>query len=129
MPFSRLTIIVGNFGFFLASTSSIILGRPLVAITDVIPAEWNVLSIICVLGSPIDCAATVPAASPGTTLKLLFFSFAMISLHLNELFLCRVYAVTAVYRLDERTARILYTEIIIDIEVLHGIHKPPLEVT
>merc|ERR1712157_715001 len=29
------------------------------------PARWNVFSVICVDGSPIDCAAIHPTASPG----------------------------------------------------------------
>ena len=32
-----------------------------------VPPVWNVLSVSCVPGSPIDCAAITPTASPGFT--------------------------------------------------------------
>jgi hypothetical protein len=28
------------------------------------PAKWNVLSVICVPGSPMDCAPTAPTVEP-----------------------------------------------------------------
>ena len=31
------------------------------------PPMWKVLIVSCVPGSPIDCAATIPTASPGST--------------------------------------------------------------
>ena len=40
-------------------------GTPSVTFFAETPAKWNVLSVICVVGSPIDCAATVPTTSPG----------------------------------------------------------------
>src|SRR5271163_2238381 len=57
----------GVVGFFFASTSSMILGRPEVATVDSIPARWNDLRIICVPGSPTDCAAIIPTGSPYST--------------------------------------------------------------
>ena len=40
-------------------------GTPSVTFLADTPAKWKVLSVICVVGSPIDCAATVPIISPG----------------------------------------------------------------
>ena len=57
----------GLAGIFLASTSSISLGRPSVTSRSLTPAKWKVLSVICVPGSPMDWAATMPEASPGST--------------------------------------------------------------
>eukprot|EP00499_Haloplacidia_sp_CaronLabIsolate_P012258 CAMPEP_0196774152 /NCGR_PEP_ID=MMETSP1104-20130614/3211_1 /TAXON_ID=33652 /ORGANISM="Cafeteria sp., Strain Caron Lab Isolate" /LENGTH=54 /DNA_ID=CAMNT_0042144305 /DNA_START=63 /DNA_END=224 /DNA_ORIENTATION=- len=37
-------------------------GIPNVTFTDPCPAKWNVLSVICVDGSPMDCAAMAPTA-------------------------------------------------------------------
>ena len=34
---------------------------------DAIPPKWNVLIVSCVPGSPIDCAAMIPTASPMPT--------------------------------------------------------------
>mmetsp|Transcript_44451 Transcript_44451/g.74152 ORF Transcript_44451/g.74152 Transcript_44451/m.74152 type:complete len:200 (-) Transcript_44451:3041-3640(-) len=42
-------------------------GTPRVTFFADTPAKWNVLSVICVAGSPMDCAATVPIISPGLT--------------------------------------------------------------
>jgi len=36
-----------------------------------LPALWKVLRVICVEGSPIDCAASRPTASPGSTIQRL----------------------------------------------------------
>ena len=40
-------------------------GTPSVTFLADTPAKWKVLRVICVVGSPIDCAATVPIISPG----------------------------------------------------------------
>jgi hypothetical protein len=40
--------------------------RTSVTFMEATPAKWNVLSVICVPGSPIDCAAMAPAAVPGS---------------------------------------------------------------
>src|SRR5271156_3272521 len=88
----------GVVGFFFASTSSIILGSPEVATVDSIPARWNDLRIICVPGSPTDCAASIPTGSPYSTRYFLFEfdDFAIISLFFLRLHLCEGY----VYRAD-----------------------------
>ena len=52
----------GVAGFLRASTNSMILGKPSVTFFSAIPAVWNVLNVICVPGSPIDCAVTMPTA-------------------------------------------------------------------
>ena len=41
-------------------------GTPRVTFLADTPAKWNVLSVIWVVGSPMDWAATVPTISPGT---------------------------------------------------------------
>ena len=45
---------------------SLMRGTPSVTFIDATPAKWNVLSVICVPGSPIDCAPTAPTAEPGS---------------------------------------------------------------
>lgn len=44
---------------------SLMRGTPSVTFMLATPAKWNVLSVICVAGSPMECAATAPTASPG----------------------------------------------------------------
>ena len=44
---------------------SVTRGTPMVTFMLATPAKWNVCNVICVAGSPIDCAATAPSASPG----------------------------------------------------------------
>ena len=46
------------------------LGSPSVTFLSLTPAKWKVLSVICVPGSPIDCAVTTPTASPGSAIAL-----------------------------------------------------------
>lgn len=53
---------------------SLIRGTPCVILMPATPAKWNVFSVICVPGSPIDCAAMAPTADPGSTLALSYFS-------------------------------------------------------
>ena len=62
--------IVGVTGFLRASTNSMSLGRPSVTFLSFTPAKWNVLRVIWVPGSPIDCAVTTPTASPGSASAL-----------------------------------------------------------
>ena len=51
-----------------ASNSSSTRGRPLVMSTPLAtPPVWNVRIVSCVPGSPMDCAATMPTASPCVT--------------------------------------------------------------
>ena len=50
-----------------ASNSSWIRGRPWVMSWPATPPVWNVRMVSWVPGSPIDCAATIPTASPTST--------------------------------------------------------------
>ena len=47
---------------FEALIISLILGTPRVTFIEAIPAKWNVLSVIWVPGSPMDCAPIAPTA-------------------------------------------------------------------
>ena len=47
-----------------ASNSSTMRGRPCVMSAPATPPVWNVRMVSCVPGSPIDCAAMMPTASP-----------------------------------------------------------------
>ena len=47
-----------------ASKSSTMRGRPCVMSAPATPPVWNVRMVSCVPGSPIDCAAMMPTASP-----------------------------------------------------------------
>ena len=49
---------------FRASKISTTRGRPCVMSAPAIPPVWNVRIVSCVPGSPIDCAAMMPTASP-----------------------------------------------------------------
>ena len=49
-------------------------GMPSVTFTPPPPAKWNVFSVICVDGSPIDCAAMTPTGSPGATSDRMAFT-------------------------------------------------------
>ena len=54
-----------------ASKSSTTRGRPWVMSAPATPPVWKVRSVSCVPGSPIDCAAMMPTASPiATTLPV-----------------------------------------------------------
>lgn len=53
---------------------SLIRGTPCVMLMPATPAKWKVFRVICVPGSPIDCAAMAPTADPGSTLALSYFS-------------------------------------------------------
>ena len=50
-----------------ASNSSSTRGRPAVMSRPATPPVWNVRMVSCVPGSPIDCAAMMPTASPMPT--------------------------------------------------------------
>ena len=50
-------------------------GMPSVTFASPRPAKWNVFKVICVDGSPTDCAATHPTASPGTASELRYRRF------------------------------------------------------
>ena len=47
-----------------ASKISTTRGRPCVMSAPATPPVWNVRIVSCVPGSPIDCAAMIPTASP-----------------------------------------------------------------
>ena len=49
-----------------ASKSSTTRGRPWVMSSPATPPVWKVRIVSCVPGSPMDCAATVPTASPSS---------------------------------------------------------------
>ena len=52
----------------LASKSSSTRGRPcVISLPDATPPAWKVRIVSCVPGSPIDCAAIIPTASPTLT--------------------------------------------------------------
>ena len=55
--------VAAPFGFR-ASKISTTRGRPCVMSAPATPPVWNVRIVSCVPGSPIDCAATMPTASP-----------------------------------------------------------------
>ena len=59
--------------FLEALMSSSNLGTPSVTFLALFPALWNVFKVICVVGSPTDCAAMVPTISPGATIDLCHF--------------------------------------------------------
>ena len=50
-----------------ASNSSVIRGRPWVMSAPATPPVWKVRIVSWVPGSPMDCAATMPTASPTST--------------------------------------------------------------
>ena len=60
---STLAIAARPFGLR-ASNSSTMRGRPCVMSAPATPPVWNVRMVSCVPGSPIDCAAMMPTASP-----------------------------------------------------------------
>ena len=55
--------VAAPFGFR-ASKISTTRGRPCVMSAPATPPVWNVRIVSCVPGSPIDCAAMMPTASP-----------------------------------------------------------------
>mmetsp|Transcript_560 Transcript_560/g.2293 ORF Transcript_560/g.2293 Transcript_560/m.2293 type:complete len:279 (-) Transcript_560:3046-3882(-) len=52
--------------FLAALMISLIRGTPSVMFIEATPAKWNVFRVICVPGSPMDCAPTAPTALPGS---------------------------------------------------------------
>jgi hypothetical protein len=50
-----------------ATNSSSTRGKPAVMSSPATPPVWNVRIVSCVPGSPIDCAAMIPTASPMPT--------------------------------------------------------------
>mmetsp|Transcript_25747 Transcript_25747/g.65467 ORF Transcript_25747/g.65467 Transcript_25747/m.65467 type:complete len:502 (-) Transcript_25747:932-2437(-) len=60
------TFMMGVEMFLAALMISLMRGTPSVTFMDATPAKWNVLSVICVPGSPMDCAPTAPTVEPGS---------------------------------------------------------------
>ena len=42
-----------------------------------LPAKWKVFRVIWVEGSPMDCAASTPTGSPGSTMERMDFRYNM----------------------------------------------------
>ena len=61
---TSLQLIIGVLMTLAALMISLIRGTPSVTFMDATPAKWKVLSVICVPGSPIDCAPTAPTVEP-----------------------------------------------------------------
>ena len=70
---TSLQLMIGVLIAFAALMISLIRGTPSVTFMDATPAKWNVFSVICVPGSPIDCAPTAPTVEPGSILALTYF--------------------------------------------------------
>ena len=62
---TRYTVSEGVLIFFDTLMISVRRGTPRVTFFAETPAKWNVFRVICVVGSPMLWAATVPTASPG----------------------------------------------------------------
>lgn len=58
---------------------SLNLGIPSVTFAPPCPARWNVFNVICVDGSPTDCAAIDPTVSPGAARHRMYFTHISIS--------------------------------------------------
>ena len=63
--FRSATVSDGVLIFLAMLMSSLRRGTPSVTFLAETPAKWKVFKVICVAGSPMDCAATVPMPSPG----------------------------------------------------------------
>ena len=61
---TSLQLMIGVLMTLAALMISLIRGTPSVTFMDATPAKWKVLSVICVPGSPIDCAPTAPTVEP-----------------------------------------------------------------
>lgn len=61
---TSLQLIIGVLMALAALIISLIRGTPRVTFMDATPAKWNVFNVICVPGSPIDCAPTAPTVDP-----------------------------------------------------------------
>lgn len=61
---TSLQLMIGVLMAFAALMISLIRGTPRVTFIEATPAKWNVFKVICVPGSPIDCAPTAPTVDP-----------------------------------------------------------------
>jgi hypothetical protein len=59
-----LHVIIGVLMILAALMISLIRGTPKVTFMAATPAKWKVFNVICVPGSPIDCAPTAPTVDP-----------------------------------------------------------------
>jgi hypothetical protein len=66
---------------------SLSLGIPSVTLAPPCPARWKVFNVICVDGSPTDCAAMGPTDSPGWIRELKYFMLKRENNFLSEIFL------------------------------------------
>lgn len=64
---------ITDYFVFLVVINSFSLGTPSVTFAPPWPAKWKVFNVICVEGSPKDCAAIAPTASPGSTKHLKYY--------------------------------------------------------
>jgi hypothetical protein len=53
-----------------ATPSTLLFRTVVAAMRAAVPPMWKVRSVSCVPGSPIDCAARIPTASPGSTIPM-----------------------------------------------------------
>jgi len=65
---TSLQLMIGVLMTLAALMISLIRGTPSVTFMDATTAKWKVLSVICVPGSPIDCAPTAPTVEPSVIL-------------------------------------------------------------
>ncbi len=71
---TSLQLMMGVLIFLAALMISLIRGTPRVTFIEATPAKWKVFSVICVPGSPIDCAPTAPTVEPGSMRALIYFN-------------------------------------------------------
>lgn len=62
---TSLQLMIGVLIVLEALMISLMRGTPSVMFMDATPAKWNVFKVICVPGSPMDCAPTAPTVEPG----------------------------------------------------------------
>lgn len=61
---TSLQLMIGVLMALAALIISLIRGTPSVTLMDATPAKWKDFNVICVPGSPIDCAPTAPTVEP-----------------------------------------------------------------
>lgn len=74
---TSLQLIIGVLMTLAALIISLIRGTPRVTFMEATPAKWKVFKVICVPGSPMDCAPTAPTVEPGSILALTYFAQQM----------------------------------------------------
>ena len=63
---AKRTLMIGVATLLAALMISLMRGTPRVMFMLATPAKWKVLRVICVPGSPMDCAPVAPTALPGS---------------------------------------------------------------